>query len=425
MTSINHRLWSLVKKIGFRFSFSYFLLFVLYDLVTRVGSMIQLPIKPHHDFILWVGQTIFKISEERLVVMDNFVDTTFNYMALLCIFIIAIIVALFWTFLDGKRQNYKSLYYWLRVVLRFYLGFIMVNYGLVKLVHLQFPEPSLYTLVNTYGNSSPMGLAWSFLGYSKGYNVFMGLAEVMSLCLFFRRTLTFGLFITLTVTLNVMAINFFYGVPLKMVTSHLVLITLFLMAPNFRSLVDFFFRKKNASLIVLEKPEFLNKKSRRKLVMAMRGLFIVLMFALAAYKLNNRNTLLNGEFTKSKFYGIYDVLSFESIGTKDSTNHRPKKSWKYLIMEYRGQIQLVDSENKVSWFSSSIDSLEHSIQIFNVDNSTESLLLRYERLTNDTIIFKGHINKDSTKITCRQLRKEDFLLMNSKFNLINDQPYIR
>ena len=207
--------------------------------------MVPIPFKPHHNVVLWVGENILGISRGRMVLIDNFVDTTFNYTALFSMLMLALVVTLIWSIIDRKRENYKTLYYWLSVILRFYLGFIMVNYGLIKLVQLQFPEPSLYTLVNTYGNSSPWGLAWSFLGYSKGYNLFMGIAEVMSVFLFFRRTLTFGLIVTLVVTLNVMAINFFYDVPLKIVTTHLVLITLFLIAPNFKSLLDFFFRKKH------------------------------------------------------------------------------------------------------------------------------------------------------------------------------------
>jgi hypothetical protein len=72
-----------------------------------------------------------------------------------------------------------------------------------------------------------MGLAWAFLGFSKGYILFMGLAEICAGLLLFRRTMTFGAIITLMTAMNVMAVNYFYDVPVKILSTHLVLMTLF------------------------------------------------------------------------------------------------------------------------------------------------------------------------------------------------------
>ena len=37
------------------------------------------------------------------------------------------------------------------------------------------------TLTQTYGESSPMGLAWNFMGYSTGYNLFAAVPYVLTL----------------------------------------------------------------------------------------------------------------------------------------------------------------------------------------------------------------------------------------------------
>jgi len=417
--------WSFKKLMFFRFFFTYFLLFVSYDLITRLGSMINIPFQIHHDFFLWIGQTVFEIPHNGLVVNDNFVDTTYQYVALFCIFIISIVIVFFWTGIASKVENYRSLYYWLRVVLRFYVGFILVNYGLVKLFQLQFPEPSLFRLVDTYGNSSPMELAWSFLGYSKGYNLFMGIAEIMSLFLFFRRTLTFGLLVTFAVTINVLAVNFFYDIPLKIITSHLVLFTMFLLAHDFKNLINFFFNKKEVALTLLNKPKVLNNITAKKGVVALKSIFLVLIFVLATYKLNKRNTILNGEFSKSQFYGIYDAISFEKNGNLITSSNKWDKKWKYLIMEYRGRVQLVDDNNNVSLFSSSIDSIVGSIKLISDNYLTDTLTLSYEKHSDSKIIFKSKVNGDSIKVTCQILKERDFLLMKSEVNLINDDPFKR
>ncbi|MGY0037489.1 hypothetical protein [Pedobacter sp. NJ-S-72] len=105
---------------------------------------------------------------------------------------------------------------------------MLIKYGMAKIIKLQFPFPSNYRMIQAYGDSSPMGLAWTFLGFSKGYNLFMGIAEVMGILLLFRRTLTIGAIIALMTTANVMAINYFYDVPVKILSTALVLMCIFI-----------------------------------------------------------------------------------------------------------------------------------------------------------------------------------------------------
>lgn len=42
----------------------------------------------------------------------------------------------------------------------------MVAYGMFKISPSQFPAPGLSRLVQPYGDSSPMGLLWTFMGVS-------------------------------------------------------------------------------------------------------------------------------------------------------------------------------------------------------------------------------------------------------------------
>lgn len=105
--------------------------------------------------------------------------TTFYYVLLITVFLISILGTLIWSAADYKRKNHEQLFYWLTVVLRFYVGFTLLHYGLAKLNNGQFPDLYAYRLLSTYGDSSPMGLAWSFLSYSKGYKWSMCFAELL------------------------------------------------------------------------------------------------------------------------------------------------------------------------------------------------------------------------------------------------------
>ena len=90
-------------------------------------------------------------------------DTTGNYVQLLCYLTVSAAVTLLWSVLDRKRPNYVRLYAWFRLYLRLLMAAPMISYGAAKLFPSQFPMPSLTTLLEPYGNSSPVlsyGLSW-------------------------------------------------------------------------------------------------------------------------------------------------------------------------------------------------------------------------------------------------------------------------
>ena len=81
--------------------------------------------------------------------------------------------------------TYEKLERWLRLVLRVGLGAFLILYGGMKVIQAQMPPPALSTLTETYGQSSPMHLLWTFMGASRGYNAFAGGSERLAGSLLF------------------------------------------------------------------------------------------------------------------------------------------------------------------------------------------------------------------------------------------------
>ena len=191
--------WNLAQKPAFRFFFVYFLLYVF-------------PVSTWNDVVPWVGRTILKLPYEITVFPNGSGDTTFNYVQVFCFVLLAALIAIVWSVMDRLRPNYNTLLYWLVVLLRYYLGFVMISYGFAKVFKTQFPFPDLMRLLQPYGQSSPMGLAWTFMGYSTAYNWFTGLSEVIGGgLLLFRRTTALGAVILIGVIGNIVAINFCFS----------------------------------------------------------------------------------------------------------------------------------------------------------------------------------------------------------------------
>ncbi|MDQ6758242.1 MAG: DoxX family protein, partial [Acidobacteriota bacterium] len=131
-------------------------------------------------------------------------DTTLDYIQVFCFIVVAAIGALVWSVLDRRRRHYRTLYAWLRLLVRFTLAFTLLDYGFAKIFPLQFGPPMLGRLTQSYGESSPMGLLWTFMGASAAYTKFTGLAEAgAGFLLLFRRTTVLGALASAAVMLNV------------------------------------------------------------------------------------------------------------------------------------------------------------------------------------------------------------------------------
>ncbi len=233
--------WSFLEKLLFRFIFLLLILFILlYNNSTfpLINLILKYPLTLIEIVIPWLAKNFLNIPDEINVLTNGSGDTTYSYLLLLFITTVSIIGTLLWTLIDRKRINYTRLYYWLTVAVRFYVGIMLINYGMGKIIKVQFPSPNTFRLMQTYGESSPMGLAWTFLGFSKGYNLFMGIAELMAVFLLFRRTVMIGAIICLMTTANIMAINYFYNVPVKILST--ALFTLCLTDSEFRHTVQLF-----------------------------------------------------------------------------------------------------------------------------------------------------------------------------------------
>jgi hypothetical protein len=149
-----------------------------------------------------------------------------------CYAVIAAVTAVVWRRMDER---------WPRTYLRYALALTLFGYGMAKVIPQQFPFPPLERMVTPFGESSPRGLLWTFMGYSRAYSVFAGASELLAgLLLCFRRTATLGALLAAGLLANVALINFGYDVQLKVFSLHQLFIAVLLLLPEVRRLADFF-----------------------------------------------------------------------------------------------------------------------------------------------------------------------------------------
>ncbi len=101
-------------------------------------------------------------------------------------------------------------------LLRYFLACVLLFYGIVKVLATQFPH-MMANMDARFIELNPMRVAWTFFGYSRGYQMFLGWGEMLpAILLLFRRTTLLGAIVAAIVMLNVFCINVFFEVCLKL-----------------------------------------------------------------------------------------------------------------------------------------------------------------------------------------------------------------
>lgn len=418
--------WSLPKKILFRFAFLYFLLFIAFvnngcfpfwNYITQYSDIVL------HKAIPWIGKHILHLSYDITTFTNGSGDTTYDYVLLGCIALTAVIGTLVWSAADRKNNSYPRLYYWLITGIRYYLALTLISYGLVKVFKLQFPAPGLFRLTETYGESSPMGLAWTFLGFSKGYNVFMGIAELSGILLLFRRTMTIGAIIALMTTANVMAINYFYDVPVKIVSTSLVVMCVTLLLNDFSTLLKFFFTSEPVTLHIIPAPEVNNQWIRRGKT-AFKWLLIVLVLGYGTYDMAETDALYGDNAPKNKLYGIYTLDKIVQHTDSLAVLQTDSLHWKQLIVEAvdYARIRFVNDSSSRFWITT--DTVLKTLELKQRNDTTEKYTFNYRLPANNKLILSGRYKKDSVSIEFSKTKVDvhQFPLMNRGFHWINEYP---
>ncbi len=184
---------------------------------------------------------------QPLVIASGSGDKIFDWVLAFCFLVFAAVGTVVWSLAARRRLSYVGFHKWFRLFLRFSLGATMVSYGAAKAIPLQMPYPSLQRLLEPFGHFSPMGVLWYSIGASRPYEIFTGCAELLAgILLFIPATATLGALVALACTIQIFTLNMTYDVPVKLFSFHLILMSIFLLAPDARRLLNVFVLNRTA-----------------------------------------------------------------------------------------------------------------------------------------------------------------------------------
>jgi hypothetical protein len=422
--------WNRLTRAAFRFSFVYL---GLYCFATQIaGGLILFPDFsfpslgtrwPMRDITLWVATHLFGVTTP-LVYAGNSGDTLFHWIQTVWLVMLALIVTAIWLWRDRQSDD-AALHTWFRLFVRFGLAAQMFYFGMAKVIPTQFPPPSLVTLVEPVGNLSRPDLLWTFIGSSTAYQMFTGWTEILAgALLVVPQTTALGALIALADMVQVFAFNMAYDIGLKQISFHLILLSLFLLAPDAVRLANVFLRNRPAAPSP-NPPLFQSARANRRALIAqiVFGVYLLGMFTRLA--LGFWSGPGGAGSPRSALYGIWDVeqMSVDGQARSPMLNDYDRR-WHRVIFDDPVLIVFQRTDDSFAHYDAVIDVDRRTIALHKGNSRTWKAAFTFQRPTPERLFLDGEMDGQKIHVELKLVELDTFRLLNGGFRWVRPpDPY--
>ncbi|MEM8964149.1 MAG: hypothetical protein AAGD38_21875 [Acidobacteriota bacterium] len=415
----------LLIRFGQRFFVVYFLLmifpFPLYY-VPGISVGAQAYATGLEQLTIWVGDTVFNVDAS--ITRTGSGDTTNSYVWLFIRAVLSLVVATIWMLVARGRAMSARFFDGVLVYCQLFLASILLSYGWHKLMPVQFSAPGPDRLLNSFGQTSPMGLVWVFMGTSAPYQMFAGFGEVLAgLLLFWRRTRLLGAIIGAVVMANVAALNYCFDVPVKLSSTHYLLIASIVIARDFSRLKAFFITNQAAPPAEFE-PFPVERGWLRHTYLVLKLIVFGYFGFFMAYQ--NYGMLHEYGFLKDTgpFHGFYEIESF----TRDGLSGREiEDEHRWVRVGINGRYNGLGAVRANGYWRRYFFQLDEEQEgALTMRVRGEEYPMTYEWVEDDVLAFRGQLEGGEVEIVLRRVPEEQESLLTTRgFHWINEYPFNR
>ncbi|MEU8901085.1 DoxX family protein [Nocardia sp. NPDC048505] len=415
--------WRPITRILVRFGVVYFGLFALLSQVILefpgLGSWWgPVAVKWPQPVVEWVGRAVF---DTAVVYRDSGSgDTAYDWVLVFCVLVSAVIVTAVWSVLDGGRSENRAAAGWLLVFLRVCLAGTMLSYGFVKAFQLQMPSPSLTRLLEPFGDLPRMGVLWSQVGVSPVYESLLGFAEILcGVLLLVPRTAVAGALLTVVSAAQVWVLNMTYDVPVKILSFHVLLMALVLVAPETGRIAAVLLGKATGPSTAPN--PFRNPDKQRVLGRIQVALLVWLLVAGVV----NGVTAWQQRAPRSELYGIWEVTSFIRDGKSVPALLGDETRWRRVVFDRRDTMDIQTMDDRFQPALAEINAAAPQLMLhsWNVSGSAAPWAsFVVERPAPNRLRFDGELDGHSVTVELIRYEEDRFTLRQSGFHWITEYP---
>ena len=327
---------------------------------------------------------------------------------------------LVWSVLDRRRADYTGLYKYFRLFLRFALASEMLLYGTIKVLPIQIHFPFLTRWVEPFGNFTGMGVLWNSVGASPVYESLTGFVETLGgVLLFTPQTALLGALLCLADLTEVFILNIAYDVPVKLFSFHLLLLALFILAPELPRLVAFL---SNQAIGPSTQGQLFGTKRKNA---ALTVQIVLGIYLLGTYSYLADTAWHNGRDRRARaeFYGIWNVDQLSIDGQERPPLLTDNARWRRLIFEDSTTVNFQDMDESFVGYNAAVNLSANTIALTKPGDNNWKAQFTYQRTTHNEMILDGDMNSHRIHMQLQLLDQSVFPLANQKFHWIAEYPF--
>jgi hypothetical protein len=289
---------------------------------------------------------------------------------------------------------------------------------MTKVIPTQFPAPSLTTLVTPLGDMTLSALLWASIGAAPAYEIFTGCIELLGgVLLLAPRTTTLGAIVSAAALSQVLALNMAYDIGLKLVSFHLIVLAIFLVAPEVTRLADVFLW--NRATGASAEPQLLRTPRANRIALAAQLAFGVYLLGMYAYINVRFWEVGGGGRPKSVLYGIWDVeqLSVDGQLRPPHLNDYDRR-WRRVILDAPDTVVFQRTDDSFARYGVLIDPDRKTLALTKGNSRRWKADFIFERPSPDRLIVDGEMDGHRIEARLRLVDFDTFRLLNSHFRWV-------
>jgi hypothetical protein len=416
-----------LRRLGFRFLALFFAIFVLTRSLSIVPGLTWLAVQINkfwRNATPWFGREVMHLKQPAAFVVSGSGDKLFDWVQITAMLALALLGALVWVWFDRARRWDGWVDDLMRTAVRYSLGTTMLSYGMAKILYQQMPAPGSSVLLETYGESSPMRLAWTFMGQSWAYSAFAGGLEFLGgVLLFFRRTATLGALVLVAVMTNVFLMNLCFDIPVKLYSGIYLFMASVLAAPAAGRLWSVLIAHRAtaaAPSVAIARPWPTGRAGRLltvvKVLMVLQILWVMVV--------QRTWTWLETLPVRSELFGLYEVESFMRNGETRAPLLTDTLRWRRIGIDERNLMTLVMMDDRRIIYRVRLGSEpgKLTIEIPTSPRSTTNEDFTFSHPTPDRLVLEGRLNGAQLSVQLKRTPETRLLLTTRGFHWVSEYP---
>ncbi len=291
-----------------------------------------------------------------------------------------------------------------RIVITYYLSWVLIKYGFDKLFKAQFYSPEPNILYSKVGDLDRDMLFWTSMGSSYIYSIITGVFEITpAILLLFKKTRNLGILIAIGVFVNVFALNIGFDISVKFFVCFLLLMSGYLAYP-FASNLWLFLSNQPIQNISTSKQRIENFKTKNWL----KAFLIVGICFESLYPFIKSGNFNDDIAPRPIYHGAYQV---ESVIIATDTLSPHSADLKRVFIHRDNYLIFQDTNDQFEDFYFELNATHSKIQVIDYNQKIQNFDISYNPNTRILCLKNGQ-----QQIKCKALHWKKMALLQPLFH---------